>query len=184
MSSFSYYLMDGNQVRECTGTSENVEDRKIKPHLKAAQQGIEEALGGTLYTLVEDAHKANATTMGNAAMLVYYTDYIQPAIAWRVLADAGIDLTVDYDRNGPVERVTSERQGGYVPSTPRRLAAKMSKAESRADNYLNRLIKYTEGLASDDPIRMAYDADKCRSTKVSTGPFVFRKWKGQGVPTG
>ena len=43
MSSFSKFLVTGPQVKLVSGTSQNVEDSKLRPLIQIAQQGIETA---------------------------------------------------------------------------------------------------------------------------------------------
>lgn len=160
MSSYSQFIVTGQQVREVSGTSQNVEDRKIQPIIRIAQQGSEQVLGRTLYALVESAYVADAgviaggnpTTMGGSGMLLLYSEYLLPSIVFRVMADAGIDLAIDYDRNGEFERNGND----YNTVSDRRMAAKTGKAEARADRYQQRLLDYVRGLEDTDPIKIAF----------------------------
>ena len=165
MSSFSKFLVTGPQVKLVSGTSQNVEDSKLRPLIQIAQQGIETALGRTLYALIEAAYTADPVTMGGAGMLLFYTEYFTPAIVWRIMADAGIDLAIGHDRNGTFERNGND----YNTTSDRRLA--------RADNYLIRMVDYVKALDSADPIRVAYeDTNACEERpSVNRGNILMRR---------
>ena len=173
MSSFSKFLVTGPQVKLVSGTSQNVEDSKLRPLIQIAQQGIETALGRTLYALIEAAYMADPVALGGAGMLLFYTEYFTPAIVWRIMADAGIDLAVGYDRNGNFERNGND----YNTTSDRRMSAKTGKAEARADNYLIRMVDYVKALDATDPIRVAYyDTNVCEDRpKVNRGNILMRR---------
>ncbi|MFZ1666687.1 MAG: hypothetical protein WAU08_14870 [Flavobacteriales bacterium] len=173
MSSFSTFIVTGAQVRDISGTSQNVEDKKLRPLLRIAQQAVETALGRTLYALVETAYVANPATLGGAGMLLFYTEYLVPATVWRVMSDAGIDLAVGYDRNGAFERNGND----YNTTSDRRMSAKTGKAEARADNYLIRMVNYVKALDAADPIRAAYeDTNACdERPNVNRGNILMRR---------
>lgn len=174
MSSYSVFVVTGTQVRELSGTSQNVEDTKLRPLIQIAQQGLETVLGRTLYALVEAAYVADPTTMGGEGMLLMYTEYFLPAVVWRVMADAGIDLSVGYDRNGNFERNGND----YNTTSDRRMSAKTGKAEARADNYQDRLLAYIKGLDDNDPIKVAFNETvtcEPRTTKTNQSNILMRR---------
>lgn len=174
MSSYSVFIVTGPQVKEICGVSENVEDKKLKPFIRTSQQNIEETVGRTLYALIEAAYVANPATMGGAGMLTLYTEHIAPCIAYRVMADAPMDLTVSYDRNGTFERNGND----YNTTSDRRLGAKTGKAESRADNAQGLLLKYLRGLDDTDPLKIAFKTDvdcEPRVRHTTPGNVILRK---------
>ena len=173
MSRFSKFLVTGPQEKLVYGTSQNGVERKVRPLVQIAQQGIETALGRTLYALIEAAYTADPVTMGGAGMLLFYTEYFTPALVWRIMAGAGIGLGIGHHRNGTFERNGND----YNTTSDRRMSAKTGKAEARADNYLIRMVDYVKALDSADPIRVAYeDTNACEERpSVNRGNILMRR---------
>ena len=86
-------------VRDITGLNKNVDDRKIAPFLKLAQEELEKVLGRTLYDELDTAIQADDTLATEADLLALMA-YIKGPLAWRTLQRSLPRMAAEPTANG------------------------------------------------------------------------------------
>lgn len=118
-------IITSAQVKELTGSSKDIEDRKIKEWTKVVQLELRDDMGVTGYDILIAAIEADSTLAGEADLLELRDTYIWPWMAWRILERAGIALYTEAARNGTytgmdeTHRSVSAAQLGMLKSTHR-----------------------------------------------------------------
>lgn len=138
MSCCQTKLITAAQVRDVTGLSRGVEDRKLLPYIEAAQYHLEKILGTTLYEELETAIEADRTLAGEADLLALFNGYICPFLAWRTLALGAVRLYAEVDRNG----IYTKSGDDYTSVDSRTFGMVSSDAKGMADLYSERLIDF------------------------------------------
>ena len=153
-------------IKENTGLSRNVEDRKLDPFIPGAQLTLKKVTGKTGYDAIVAAYPAFT---GAATLQTLYDDYIVPFLSWKVAELAGTRMFTEPDRNGTFTR-SSET---YQSVDGKTLA--MGKADSRdmAGIYMQELIDY---LNDNTDVYTWYGGDDCTDgiTKSNTGGVITR----------
>lgn len=173
-------LITAATVKEVTGISRNVEDRKIDPAIHDAQHDLKQTLGETLYQLIEDADPVNDATLdGNTGLATLYSRFVKSYLAWKSLEYAYPMMHAEPDRRG----VFTQSGEGYTPVDGKTLAMLIAKAAARADNRQGEMIRYIENLDVSNAIRVAYgtdvDDEPRTKTVANTGRIITRvsKWQ-------
>lgn len=173
----SALLITSAQVKEITGTSKNVQDKKLLPRIEVVHLELKHDIGTEGYDILIAAITADDTLATEADLLNLRDNYIRPWMAWRVLERAGISLYAEPDRNGTFVR------GDDTHDTVSAAALGMLKADNRdmAGTYK---VELHDFLKDNVATFTWYDADDCEETPhVNTGGIITRKSRW-GYPYG
>lgn len=161
-------------VREITGLNKNVDDRKIAPFLKLAQEELEKVLGRTLYEELETAIIAD-DTLATEADLLALMGYLKGPLAWRTLQRALPRMAAEPTANG----VHTTNSTEYSSVDSRALSQQITDARTAADNGYDRLLAYiNENLSTYTTYGDVVD-DEERVKKVYKGGVITRKSRWQ-----
>jgi len=161
-------------VRDVTGLSETIKDRKLAPFMKLAQAELEKVLGRTLYDELDAAIQAD-DTLATETDLLALMPYIKMALSWRTLQRALPRLSAEPTANG----VHSVNSGEYQNVDGRALSMQVSDARSAADAEYERLIEF---LKNNRDTYATYDTvveNEERIKKPYVGGVITRKSRWQ-----
>ena len=131
-------LITSAQVKELTGSSKDIEDRKIVKFIEVVQIELENDMGTTGYDILLAAVVADPTLATEADLLTLRDDYIWPWMAWRSLERAGIKIWIDKSRNGTFTRYDETTRSVSTAE----LGAERSVDRDMAGTYKARLYKF------------------------------------------
>lgn len=183
MSCCQTKLITAAQVRDVTGLSKGVEDRKLLPFIEAAQYHLEKVLGTTLYDELETAIEADRTLAGETDLAALFNGYICPFLAWKTLHLGAVRLNIEADRNG----VYQKGGGDYQSVDPRALSLASNEARGMADMYQERLIDFLkDNTATYTTYGTSVNGEE-RIRKAGRSGIVFDRLRWQnpyGIPDG
>ena len=119
------YIISAVTAKTVTGVSKDILDRKLEVFIPAAQLTVKKILGETGYDILIAAIIADPTLAAEADLKTLRDTYIQPYLAWRVVALSGTRMYAEPERNGTFTRSGDD----YNSVSPGMLA--MTKADSR-----------------------------------------------------
>lgn len=161
-------------VRDITGLNKNVDDRKIAPFLKLAQEELEKVLGRTLYDELDTAIQADDTLASEADLLALMA-YIKGPLAWRTLQRSLPRMAAEPTANG-VHSVSSTE---YSNVDSRALSQQVTDARTAADNGYDRLLKFLKDNLATYPTYDDNVDDEERVKGVYHGGVITRKSRWQ-----
>lgn len=101
-------IITATKVKQLTGSSKDIEDRKIIPWVDVVAIELRDDMGVTGYNILTAAIDADDTLASETDLKTLRETYIWPWMAWRVLERAGIAMYVEPSRNGTVTRSSGE----------------------------------------------------------------------------
>ena len=161
-------------VRSLCGLSKTVDDRKLQPFLKLAQEELEKVLGRTLYDELDTAIQADPT-LATEADLLTLLGYIKGPLAWRTLQYALPRFYAEPTANG----VHSVNGGDYQSVDGRTLSIQVTQARSAADSGYERLLKFLDENVATYPSYNDNVELEERINKTYVGGVITRKSRWQ-----
>ena len=134
----STLVITAAKVKDLTGISKNIEDRKLARWIDAVQLELKADIGTTGYTELIDAIEADDTLAGEADLLELRDDHIRPWMAWRVLERATVALFAEPERNGTYTRSGDD----YATVSASVLGMRKAEARDMAHIYKTALHDY------------------------------------------
>ena len=125
-------------VKELTGLSKNIEDRKLARWIDAVQLELKGDLGTTGYATLIGYIEADDTLATQTAYQTLRNDYIRPWMAWRVLERATVALFAEPERNGTYTRSGDD----YATVSAQVLGMRKADARDMAHTYKEALHEY------------------------------------------
>lgn len=101
-------IITSAKVKELTGSSKDIEDRKIAQWVKVVAIELRDDMGVDGYAILMAAIDADDTLATEADLKTLRETYIWPWMAWRVLERAGVALFAEASRNATVTRSSGE----------------------------------------------------------------------------
>ena len=161
MSCCNTQVINIETIREKTGMSANVEDRRLVPALEEAQMEVEKILGETLYEELETAIIADPTLATEADLLALVDKYLCPLLSWRSYQYAIAFMQAEPNRNG----VNVKSEEGYTAADARQVGGIERRCREKADKYQERLILWLDNYgATTFP---SYTTDTVTDTRIS-----------------
>lgn len=157
----STLVITAAQVKDLTGLSKNIEDRKLARWIDAVQLELKGDLGTTGYTTLIDAIDADDTLAGEPDLQELRNDYIRPWMAWRVLERATVTLYAEPERNGTYTRSGDD----YATVSPAVLGMRKADARDMAHTYKEALHDYLKDNV--DTFRWYNNNDMCNTNGAS-----------------
>lgn len=161
-------------VRDITGLNKNVDDRKIAPFLKLAQEELEKVLGRTLYDELDTAIFAD-NTLATEADLLTLMGYIKGPLAWRTLQRSLPRMAAEPTANG-VHSVSSTE---YNNVDSKALSQQVTDARTAADSGYERLLTFLKDNRATYPTYDDNVGNEERVKGVYHGGVITRKSRWQ-----
>lgn len=161
-------------VREITGLNKNVDDRKIAPFLKLAQEELEKILGRTFYDELDTAIQADDTLATEANLLALMT-YVKGPLSWRTLQRSLPRMSAEPTANGVHSVSTAE----YNNADNKALSQQIADARTAADTGYERLLEYIHDNLDLYPSFKTNVNNEDRVTKTYHGGVITRESRWQ-----
>lgn len=158
-------------LKDNTVINDNVEFKQLRPVIMAAQDmQIQEAIGSSLFNELKAQVIANNVTALNNTLI---TDYIQPALLYWCMAEAGLVITYKYANKGVVTH-NSENQS---PSSMNEVNYVSKQYKAKAEWYTKRITEYLLANVDDYPLFMECPAYgiAAQQNQYTTGFYVGDK---------
>lgn len=174
----STLVITAAKVKELTGRSKNVEDRKFTPAIKRAMIELRDGLGTTGYAALIAAITSDPdlSGAGNADLKTLRDDYIWPWMAWRVIELATVATHAESERNGTYTRSGED----YTAVDGKTLGMIKADAADYASTYMAELYAF---LDDDNGVTYTWyekdSAEEDKSRESYTGGIITRRDRWQ-----
>jgi len=161
-------------VRNLCGLAKTVDDRKLQPFLRIAQEELETVLGRTLYNELDTAIQTDPT-LATEADLLTLLGYVKTPLAWRTVQYAMPLFYAEPTSNG----VHSVNGGDYQSVDAKTPSMQVSSARSTADSGYERLLKFLDENVATYPSYNDNVELEERVNKMYPGGVITRKSRWQ-----
>lgn len=161
-------------VRSICGLSKTVDDRKLAPFMRIAQEELEKVLGRTLYNELDTAIQADPT-LATEADLLTLLGYIKAPLAWRTVQHSLPRMYAEPTANG----VHSVNGGDYQSVDAKTLSMQVTQSRSAADAGYERLLKFLDENTATYPSYNDNVELEERVNKMYPGGVITRKSRWQ-----
>ena len=164
------WITNIEQVKDVTGLSKRVEERRMLPYLDTVHKTVKRILGETLYDRLITEIEADETLAGETDLLELRDDYIKRFIAWEVYARSFSRLYAEFDMNG----AHYKNDANTVQAGPEWMKQEAAAARDQANEYQAALIDFLkdnsdEGEPFEDWKTTTEDEHGERITRVDQG---------------
>ena len=161
-------------MRTLCGLSKTVDDRKLAPFMRLAQEELEKVLGRTLYDELDTAIQADPTLATEADLLALLA-YIKGPLSWRTVQNSMPRMYAEPTANG----VHSVNGGDYQSVDAKTLSMQVTQARSAADAGYERLMKFLDENVTTYPSYNDNVELEERVNKMYPGGVITRKSRWQ-----
>lgn len=171
----STLVISAAKVKELTGRSKNVEDRKFTPAIKRAMLELRDGFGVTGYNILIAAITSDPDLSGNANLKTLRDDYIWPWMAWRVIELATVATFAESERNGTYTRSGED----YTAADGRTLGMMKADAADYASTYMAELYAYLDDNATTYTWYTVDGVEEDKARETNTGGIITRidRWQ-------
>lgn len=158
-------------LKDNTVINDNVEFKQLRPVIMAAQDmQIQEAIGSALFGELKAQAIASTVTALNDTLI---TDYIQPALLYWCMAEAGLVVTYKYANKGVMTH-NSENQN---PASMNEVNYVSKQYKAKAEWYTKRITEYLSANVDDYPLFLECPAYgiAAQQNQYTTGFFIGGK---------
>lgn len=133
-------VISAAKVKELTGKSGNIDERKLTPAIKRSMLELKHGIGTTGYDALIAAITADDTLATESDLKTLRETYIWPWMAWRVMEVSTLALFAEADRN-----VTAIRNGDdYSSVDAKTLGMLRAEASDYATTYKKELYDFLD----------------------------------------